>query len=389
MRKLIFLIVMAAMLMFSLSAQEDVNYTKDYIDALQKSGQERIDAMKSYIQKYPDTTSSFTRLAYYWLALDYYQTKNYSEAIRRGEARLKMGEFGTGEEARLTLVLANCYGIKSAPEYNQQKALQLVSKAVILGKEAEDKDLVKTAEDLRDKLSGPVAPAATPEQKLKRAFSTDDFSEVLNIYKTLPDAQKNDPEIHKLYATSLEKTGKLDAALQEYTKIYEKSKTGANGKNIADIFEVRMKRDKTLLDQTAEWYVKVGHLYQKEKNTQNANIAYQKALAILAEKYDFEKQRQALEATMKKGQASSQQNQSKITALKKDIRKIERDIQKYEMDDMDAPQYLYDNVTKMKNQIKALEAGGSSADMEQANKLNELRKKIDAELTALKQKVKI
>lgn len=390
MRKLILITMTLALLLLPLVGQDDVGYTKDYIDAMQKpAGNARIAALKAYVTKYPDTTGQFTRLAYYWLALDYFQVKNYGECIKRGEARLKMGNFGPGEEARLTLVLANCYGITGDPNFNKEKALQHVNKAIKLGNTANDKQVVSTAQTLKKSLSGPAPKKLTPEQKIKQAYGMESFGEAISIYRGMSAADKGNPEILKIYANSLLKTKKYDSALAEFQKLYGIDKKAAHAKKIADIYNRKAARNKALYDQAAEWYVRSGFLYENEGSASNKKIAFQKAFVALATKHGFEKQRKALERKQKANRASASRNAELIKKKKRDLRKLQRQIQReYEMQGYQAPQWLTDKVTQTQKEIAALQAGGSTSDLDAAKKLQDLRKTIEKELEALKTKVK-
>ena len=115
MKKLTFLLLIVLVTLSVTYSQDYDNAGMDYTKALyeNKTASARIAALKKYISTYTDTTNKFVKLAYYQLALNYFENKNYSNAISTGEKTLRLGNIGTGEEARLNLVLANSYGIKS------------------------------------------------------------------------------------------------------------------------------------------------------------------------------------------------------------------------------------------------------------------------------------
>lgn len=390
MKKSVFLILVSALILFPCFGQEDVGYTKDYIDAMQKkAGVDRINALKTYVKKYPDTSGQFTRLAYYWLALDYFQIKNYPEAVKRGEARLKMGSFGRGEEARLTLVLANCYGIKSSPVFDQGKALKYTNKAIALAKKENDKQVLNTAQQLQSKLKTPAGPKVTPEKQIKRHYSFEEYSEAISFYRTLKAGDKNNPEIRKVYANSLFKANRLDSALKEFQALYSKDQKAIYALRMGDIYAKKGARNKKLLDSAVNYYLEAGYLYKKEGVSSNMKVAFGKAEYQLFEKYGFNNKVKALEAKQRKNRSSAQQNAALIKKKKRELRALKRKIRKeYEAMDMAPPPYLEQQVEKLEKEIAALEAGGSPDDSAAVDKLEAERAKIKKELEDLKAQVK-
>ena len=115
MKKLTFLLLIVLVTLSVTYSQDYDNAGMDYTKALyeNKTASTRIIALKKYIITYKDTSNKFVKLAYYQLALNYFENKNYSNAVKTGEKTFSLGDLGTGEEARLNLVLANSYGIKS------------------------------------------------------------------------------------------------------------------------------------------------------------------------------------------------------------------------------------------------------------------------------------
>lgn len=390
MKKLIFMVLIAAaIIVIPCMGQDDVGYTKDYIDAMQKTGTARIDALQAYVKKYPDTTAQFTRLAYYWLALDYFNVKNYGEAVKRGEARLKMGNFGQGEETRITLVLANSYAIKSSPVFDTEKAMQATNKAISLAQKENDKEALAAAQELKKKLSGPPPRNLTPEQKIKMHYSGGEYSEAISYYKTLGAADKGNAEIHKVYANSLLKANQLDAALKEFEGLYAKEKTGANARRIADAYIEKAKRNKSMLDSAVNYYLEAGWLYQKENDGTKAKAAFSTAQFHLFEKYDFNKKVKELDAEQRKSQASAQRNESVIRAKEKELRDLKRKIRKeYEAMDMAPPPYLEQQVEKLEKEIDGLKSGVSANTSDAASKLEQERQRILKEFEDLKAKAK-
>jgi tetratricopeptide (TPR) repeat protein len=374
---------------FSQQSDDDreVARTQDYIAAVTKQGAAKIDALKAYIKKFPDTTQRWTKMAYYSLAIAYYEVKNYAQAINVGEQRLKMGEFGTGEEGRLSLVVANSYGIKSESVYNKDKALKYINKAIDLAKKSGDKDVLKTAQALKQKLSAPPPPKMTPEQKIKRHYSSDEYSEAISYYKSLGASDKSNFEIHLTYANALFKANNLDSALKEYQTLYSKGKKGIIALRIGDVYSQKAKRNKTLFDSAANYYLEAGLLYNKEGNNSNMKIAFNKGQFQLFEKYDFNEKVKRLEAKQKQSKASAQKNEDLIRKKKYELRKVLRKIRdEYDSQNIEAPLYLRDQVENLEKEIAALEAGGSTEDVDEAAKLEDEKQRIQKEFEDLKAK---
>jgi hypothetical protein len=394
MKKLIFVMLITLLIVLpGLTQQSDadreVARTQDYIAAATKQGAAKISALKAYIKKFPDTTQRWTRMAYYSLAIAYYENKNYGEAIKEGEKRLKMGNFGVGEESRLTLVIANCYGIKDTPVFDKEKALKYIGKAIDLAKRDKQAEVEKAARDLKKKLSAPPPPKMTPEQKIKMHYSNEEYSEAISYYRSLGAADKSNFEIHLTYANSLFKANKLDSALKEYQTLYSKEKKGIIAIRMGDVYSQKAKRDKKFFDSAVNSYLEAGLLYQKEGNNSNKKIAFNKGEYQLFEKYDFNKKVKSLEAKQRKSKASAQKNEATLRKKKHELRGLNRKIRKeYTAQNIQPPLYLKEKKEKLEKEIAALEAGGSTEDMDEAEKLEQERSRIKKEYEELKAKVK-
>jgi len=388
MKKLVFMVLIAAIAAFIVLpcfGQDDTGYTTEYIDAMQKQGPERINALKAYVKKYPDKGSSFTRLAYYWLALSYFDAKNYGEAVNRGLERLGMGNFGQGEETRLNLVLANSYGVTGSPVFNKEKALQYSNKAIALAKKDNDKDALAAAQNLKSKLSGPPPKKVSPEQKIKMHYSMEEYSEAISYYKTLGAADKGNIEIHKTYANALLKANQLDSALKEFQGLYSKDKQAIYARRIGEVYSAKGKRDKTMIDTAINYYLEAGWLYQKQGDNSKMKAAFDLAQYQLFEKYDFNDKVKALENERRKSQASAQKNEELVRAKERELRKLQRTIRKdYEAMDMAPPPYMQQQVEKLEKDIQALNSGVSADTSDKAGKLSEERSRILKEFEDLK-----
>ena len=393
MKKLIFVILLTTLVVLPcLSLQEvdrEVARTQDYITAATKKGVEKINALKVYIKKFPEKTSRWTRLAYYQLAVGYYEVKNYKEAIKMGEQRLKMGSYGKGEEGRLNLVLANSYGIKNTPQFNKDKALKYINRAIELAKKSGDKDVLNIAKSLKNQLYGPSPKTISPEQKIKMLYSNEEYWQAISYYKTLGAADKNNFEIHLTYAHSLYKTNKFDSALKEYKTLYSKQKKGIIALRMGDIFSKKGKRDKAFYDSAATYYVHANFRYKKEGSISHSKVALQKAEVALGDKYDYNKKVKALQDKQKKSQASAKKNEQLIRKKQRELKILLRRIRKeYEAIDIPPPLYLEEEVKKLEHEIAAFQSGISTDDSAEIVKLNELKKKIKIELETLKANVK-
>ena len=231
-----FLIVL---IVITLSYSQDYdNAGMDYTKALyeNKTASARIAALKAYIKNYTDTSNKFVKLAYYQLALNYFENKQYSNAVKTGERTLKLGSIGTGEEARLSLVLANSYGIKSFSGFNKDKALKYVGKAINLGNEASDNDVISTAKKLKKSLTGPPPKKISPEQKIKMHYSDEEYRQAIRYYNSLGASDKKNLEIKKIYAYSLFKAKRYDTALLTFKSLYQREAKGVYPKYMGDIY---------------------------------------------------------------------------------------------------------------------------------------------------------
>jgi len=221
MKRYIFFILVSLFILMPIfssqhASEKNLDPIDSFVDAMEKEeGTARINALKLYIKQFPETTSRWTRLAYFNIATEYYKIKNYAEAVKQGEKLFLIGKFGKGEEGRLALVLAESYGLKSSPVFNKKKAFQYIKIAISAAKASNDEELLKAAQNLEKQLSAAKPLTMSPEQKIKRLFSEKKFLEVISYYKTLNAADRSNPEIHKIYADALVKTNRYDAAIRE------------------------------------------------------------------------------------------------------------------------------------------------------------------------------
>jgi hypothetical protein len=368
-------------------ADREVKRTQDFIAATTKKGTEKVDALMAYIKEFPETTSRWTRLAHYHLAIGYFELKDYGKAVEYANKTLKIGSLEAGEEGRLLLVIANSYGVKSASIFNQDKALEFANKAISFSESNNLDDVLAEAKKLKRQLSGPPPKKVTPEQQIKMYYSDDDFTGAISFYQKLGAADKANPEIHRTYANALFKANQLDSAAKEFKTLYSKEKKAIYALRLGEIYTQQTKRNNSLNDSAVNFYLEASVLYGKEGNAANQKVAYQKAEFQLFEKYGFNKKVNALADQQKKSQASAEKNESQIRRLEYELRKLQRQIQR-EYVDIDPPPYITDKVKDLQKKIAALKSGATPQATDEAAKLEEEKKKIQDELKDLLAKVK-
>jgi hypothetical protein len=369
------------------NADREVKRTQDFIAATTKKGTAKVNALKAYVKEFPETSSRWTRLAHYHLAIGYFELKNYGKAVEYANKTLKIGSLEAGEEGRLYLVIANSYGVKSASIFNQDKALEFANKAVSFAQSKKLNDVEKEAKKLKRQLSGPPPKKISPEQQIKMHYSDEDFSAAISYYQKLGAADKANPEIHKTYANALFKANRLDSALKEFKALNSKNKKAVFALRMGDIYAKKARRNKSLNDSAVNSYLEASVLYGKGGSSSNQKIAYKKAEFQLFEKYGFNKKVKALADQQKKNKASAEKNASQIRRAKFELRKLQRQIQR-EYVDIDPPPYVTDKVKELQKKIRALESGASPQATNEAEKLEAERKKIQDELKSLLAKVK-
>jgi hypothetical protein len=378
MKKVLFITLFMALVVLpclfgQTNADREVKRTQDFIAATTKKGTAKVNALNAYIKEFPETSSRWTRLAHYHLAIGYFELKNYGKAVEYANKTLKIGSLEAGEEGRLYLVIANSYGVKSASIFNQDKALEFAKKAVSFAESKKLNDVLKEAKKLKRQLSGPPPKKISPEQQIKMHYSDEDFSAAISYYQKLGAGDKANPEVHKTYANALFKANRLDSALKEFKALYAKDKKAVFALRMADIYAQKAKRNKALNDSAVNYYLEASVLYGKEGNANNQKVAYQKGEFQLFEKHGFNKKVQALAAQQRKNKTSAEKNASEIRRAKYELRKLQRQIQR-EYVDIDPPPYITDKVKELQKKIRALE--------------EEEKKKIQDELKSLLAKVK-
>ncbi len=340
-------------------AQDMENAGIDYTTALtKKAGSERIAALETYIKNYPDPAKNiFTKLSYYWLTVDYYNTKNYDKAIRNGEKALSLGGLEAKLEAGIYLMLGSSYGVKSFSGYSKEKALNWADKAVDFSQKNDIGDIAKQAQALKNELSSVAKPAKvlTSLEKIGLLYNQKKYEEAISLYNSFGNTDKGDENIFEIYARSLMAANKLDAAVKEFTAAYAKSRKAINAERLGNIYLAKAKKDKKFYDQAVSYYIEAGLLYKKEGNTSRQNALLKNAQFWLFEKYDFNARIKKYNATVKPVKPVAS-NDNEIRKLERDLDKLERQLnQTY--GDVEWPGYEQDKVEKIQVQIDKLRAG--------------------------------
>jgi hypothetical protein len=368
-------------------AQNLENAGIDYTTALQKKpGAERIAAFDAYIKNYPDPVQNvFTKLAYYWLTVDNYNTKNYSKAIRNGEKAVQLGGMEAKLEASVYLILGSSYGADN----NKTNALKWADKAIAFAQKHSISDIAKQAQALKNELSGaPKKPARqlTSLEKIGQLYTAKKYSEAIDMYNTFGANDKNDDKIFEIYARSLMKAGKLDAALRELSDVYAKNLKAINAERLGNIYLAKAEKEKKNIDNAIAYQIEAGLLYQKEKNNSRQAALMKNAKYWLYEKYDYNDKIKKYNASLKAAKPVVN-NDKEIKELQYKYDKLDRELQRKYVD-IEMPGYEQDKLDKIMEQINKLKsgAGNSPANDSNAAQAQELEKekvRIEAEFKSL------
>lgn len=400
MKKILFLGVLLFLLIVSSTWSQDLeNAGSDYTMALQKKGQERVKAFEVYVRKYPDPKANvFTKYAFYWLALEQYNQKNYSEAIVSGEKAIAVGIPEKRNEAGTYLILASSYGVKGTPKFNQAQATKYAEKAISFSRENGFDDLVKQSQAVKNELSGtPATPKGpqTPLDKINALYGARNFEGAISLYNSLGDADKKNQNILEIYADSLFQANRLDQALEKFNEALAKQRKAVTAERIAEIYAKKAKKDKTVLstaaDTAAGAYIEAGLMYKKEGNASRQDADFQLAKFQIGEKYNFNERANKYSAAQKKVKPKVD-NTKEIKKLEKEYAKLERTLSA-QYQDIAMPDYEQARLDKLTAQIAKLKSGaaGDSGDSKldlEGEALVKEKEKIDGEYNALLEKIK-
>lgn len=388
------LIIPMLLLSGALNAQ-DSNYTKDFIDATQiQDPAKRVSAFEAYVAKYPDTSSQFTRNAYYWIAASYSGIPNYEKAVAAGKKALQFkDQYESSQLCRLYYLMAEAYAIKSSPVFNKDESLKYFNLSIEQAKKCDDQQVLKNALEKKEKLTTPPPPSETPEQKLKRVvYGESDYAEGISVYNGLNATQKEDLDNQKAYATSLFKANRHDQAVKFIPGLLSREKNAQFAFYLAKSYEILAKRNRALYQQAAENFALASNLYQADNNSSNAKTSKAYANNALVAKYDLQRRIDAFNAKSSKGQQNASANADRIRRLEYQIRKENRRIErKYADMGIEPPEYEYKNVRKMTSELENLRNGGGSADsgsIAEKEALEREMAKVSKELSELMARMK-
>ena len=358
----------------------------DYTTALtKKAGAERIAALETYVKNYPDPAQNvFTKLAYYFLTVDYYNIKNYDKAIRNGEKAISLGGMEAKLESGVYLMLGSSYGA----ENNKEKAMKWAEKAIEFAQKHSIGDIAKQAQALKNELSGaPKQPAKplTSLDKIGQLYNAKKYNEAIDMFNSFGQNDKNDEKIFEIYARSMMKAGKLDAALKEFSDAYGKNRKGINAERLGNIYLAKAEKEKKFLDNAINYQIEAGLLYQKEKNSTRQAALLKNAKYWLYEKYNYNAKISKYNATVKPVKPVVS-NDKEIKSLQYEHDKLERELaRKYP--DVEMPGYEQDKLDVILKKIAKLKSGANQTENDPnaalAQELKKEEQRIEAEFSSL------
>jgi tetratricopeptide (TPR) repeat protein len=368
-------------------SQDMENAGIDYTTALQKKpGDQRIAAFETYIKNYPDPVQNiFTKLAYYWLTVDNYNSKNFDKAIRNGEKAVALGGMEAKLEAGVYLILGSSYGANS----NKEKALNWADKAVEFSQKNGINDIAKQAQALKNELSGAAKQPAKPLtslEKIGQLYNQKKYDEAIGMFNSFSQNDKSDDTIFEIYARCLTGAGKLEAAVKEFTDAYANNRKAVNAERLGNIYLAKAKKEKKFFDNAISYQIEAGLLYQKEKNTARQDALLKNAKYWLYEKYDYNAKIKKYNATVKPVKPVVS-NDKEIKRLQYEYDKVERELARKYVD-IEMPGYEMDKLAKIEEQINKLKSGNSKQPAEDPNtvaaqELMKEQQRIEAEFKTL------
>jgi len=368
-------------------SQDLENAGIDYTTALQKKpGAERIAAFETYIKNYPDPVQNiFTKLAFYWLTVDNYNSKNYDKAIRNGEKAVKLGGMEAKLEAGVYLILGSSYGATG----NKEQAVKWAEKAAEFSQKNGIGDIAKQAQALKNELSGaPKQPAKplTSLEKIGQLYNQKKYDEAISMFNSFGQNDKNDEKIFEIYARCLMGAGKLEAAVKEFSDAYAKSRKGINAERLGNIYLAKSQKDKKFYVSAINYQIEAGLLYQKEKNPARQDALLKNAKYWLYEKYDYNAKIKKYNATVKPVKPVVS-NDKEIKRLQYEYDKVERELARKYVD-IEMPGYEQDKLDKIQEQISKLKTGsgqqsGEDSNSAAAQELMKEQQRIEAEFKTL------
>ncbi|MDY0297399.1 MAG: tetratricopeptide repeat protein [Acidobacteriota bacterium] len=370
----------------------DIGFTQDYITAMtKKPGSERIQAFEAYVKKYSDTTQKFTRLAYYWIAMDSFQMQDYAKAVEIGKKCLGFSGYDKGEEARLNLMLGNSYGVKKASVYDKDLALKHTNAAISIASSNQGLgDVLSAAKDLKSKLTTPPPPSETPEQKMKRLVLQDeDFSAAIEAYNGMSGSDKGNVDIRRLYGTALMRSGRHQEAVNVFKEMLAETPSATVAYRLGQAYAEMSTKSRNAFDPSVRYLIEAALRFDAEDNDANEKIAMAKAEHQLFSKYNYFRKLDQYNAKIQRQQASASRNEEEIMRLKREEFKQKRHIrQNYTSIDLAPPQYELDKLADIQKKLRMAQSGGTSDTAAEMEALKQEENRIKAEFRKLVSDVK-
>lgn len=387
MRKKLLPCLLVLMIVFPVFADKYENAGMDYTKCVMetKTAEARVKCFQGYIKTYPDTGKKFTRLAYCMLALNHFDTKNYVKTVEIGEKSLKIGVPDDGLRAKLFLAMGNAYGIGSSAVFDKSKAIKYTDQAIEQAEKAELTALAQNARELKTRLNVSSTPRTNRDPKLPVRVETP--FDVIARYEKLPDAEKNNPGNREIYAKSLLKTGKLDAALKEFSALYADNKKAKYARGISDVYGEKAKNNRTLYKDSAIYLIEASLLYQKEDNQVNFSKAINKAKYSYYELYNLNAKIDIYNKKPKPKPPSEQEIKQKARRIRYMIRKEERRLEE-KYPDTDPPAFELKTLNKLKKDLARVKSGPEPVEDKEGAELLAQKAKVDKEFAALVAQVK-
>ena len=309
--------------------------------------------MKPISKNYPDPAQNvFTKLAYYWLTVDNYNTKSYDKAIRNGEKAVQLGGMEAKLEAGVYLILGSSYGRQP---HSQDKALKWADKATDFRPETRHRRYRQAGQCPEERVERrPQQPAKplTSLEKIGQLYTAKKYDEAIDMYNSFGASRQERRKDIRDLCPQLMKAGKLDAALKEFSDAYAKNRKAINAERLGNIYLAKAEKDKKFFDNAINYQIEAGLLYQKEKNSGRQAALLKNAKYWLYEKYNYNAKISKYNATVKPVKPAPS-NDKEIKELQYEFDKLDRELQRKYVD-IEMPGYEQDKLDAIQAQIDKL-----------------------------------
>lgn len=351
----IFLVILPC---FAQTGSGESGRIPEFISAMTKKGAAKIAALNAYVKKYPEPEQKWTKLAFYNLAVAYFQAGKYKDTVTAGEHTLKIGTSAKAEEARLYLIISNSYAVKSAPVYNQGKALSYANKAISCAKKNNLRDVLKKAEDLKSKL-GTKKVSLPIDKQILRAYTEGDFDTVISLYKKLPQ-DKRTGDLPKVHALSLLKSGKTDRAVNEFNALLTSTGDPFYAAKLASAYGQKASRNRSLRDKAALYYLKAHVLYAKKRENGKSDSALKNARFQLNQKHKVPELIKAVNIESKGKARSKEKQEALVRKLRRSLHELKKK-KRREFGDIAPPKWFTDQYEKAEQDLANAQSGGGAS----------------------------